>query len=31
MEMNEGEHLHFEMTVNGKGVDPDVYLEIVEK
>ena len=31
MEMNEGEHLHFEMAVNGKGVDPDVYLEIVEK
>ena len=31
MEMNEGEHLHFEMAVNGKTVDPDTYLEIIEK
>ena len=31
MEMNEGAHLHFEMAVNGKGVDPDTYLEITEK
>ena len=31
MEMNEGEHLHFEMSVNGRTVDPDTYLEIIEK
>ena len=31
MEMNEGAHLHFEMTVSGKGVDPNVYLDITEK
>ncbi len=31
MEMNQGEHLHFEMSVNGKTVDPDIYLEITEK
>lgn len=31
MEMNQGEHLHFEMSVNGKTVDPDTYLDIIEK
>lgn len=31
MEMNEGEHLHFEMSLNGKVVDPDTYLDIIEK
>lgn len=31
MEMNEGEHLHFEMSVNGKYVDPDTYLDVIEK
>lgn len=31
MEMNQGEHLHFEITVNGKPADPDAYLEITEK
>ena len=31
MEMNEGEHLHFEMAVNGKGVDPNTYLDLIEK
>lgn len=31
MEMNEGEHLHFEMNLNGKYVDPDTYLDIIEK
>ena len=30
-EMNEGPHLHLEMQVNGKPVDPDTYLEIAEK
>lgn len=31
MEMKQGEHLHLEISVNGKNADPDVYLEIVEK
>ncbi|MDE7438907.1 MAG: M23 family metallopeptidase [Clostridia bacterium] len=31
MEMDQGEHLHFEMRTNGKTVDPDTYLDIVEK
>ena len=31
MEMSQGEHLHFAMTVNGKPADPDVYLDIVGK
>lgn len=31
MEMKQGEHLHFEMSVNGKTADPNAYLEIIEK
>lgn len=31
MEMKQGEHLHFEMSVNGKPADPDVYLNLIEK
>lgn len=31
MEMKQGEHLHFEITVNGKTADPNAYLEIIEK
>lgn len=31
MEMDEGEHLHFEMSLNGKPVDPNTYLDIIEK
>lgn len=31
MEMNDGEHLHFELKANGKTVDPDEYLDITEK
>ena len=30
-EMKQGEHLHFEMKVNGKQADPNVYLDIIEK
>ncbi len=29
--MKQGDHLHFEMSVNGKPADPDVYLDISEK
>ena len=31
MEMKQGEHLHFEITVNGKLADPNIYLDIIEK
>ena len=31
MEMKQGEHLHFEISVNGKSADPSSYLEITEK
>lgn len=31
MEMKQGEHLHLEISVNGKNADPDVYLDVVEK
>ena len=31
MEMKQGEHLHFEMSVNGKTADPDAYLNLIEK
>lgn len=31
VEMKQGDHLHFEMSVNGKPADPDVYLDISEK
>ena len=31
MEMNEGEHLHFEMSVDGRTVDPNTYLDLAEK
>ena len=30
-EANEGEHLHFEINVNGRTADPDIYLDLVEK
>ncbi len=30
-EMKQGEHLHFEMSVNGKSADPETYLDLVEK
>ena len=31
MEMKQGDHLHFEMSVNGKSADPAAYLDISEK
>lgn len=31
MEMKQGDHLHFEISVNGKTADPDTYLDIIEK
>ncbi len=30
-ELKQGEHLHFEMSVNGKSADPETYLDLVEK
>lgn len=30
-EFNQGAHLHFEMKQNGKNVDPEIYLDLVEK
>ena len=30
-EYNEGEHLHFEVTLNGESVDPVTYLDLDEK
>lgn len=30
-EINQGAHLHFEMNVNGKSADPEIYLDLVEK
>ena len=30
-EIHEGDHLHFEINVNGKNVDPQIYLDLVEK
>ena len=30
-EYNEGEHLHFEVTLNGESVDPVAYLDLDEK
>ena len=30
-ETEQGEHLHFEIKINGKTADPDVYLDIAEK
>lgn len=31
MEMKQGEHLHFELSVNGIAADPNTYLDIIEK
>ena len=31
MEMKDGDHLHFEIVVNGRTADPDTYLNIREK
>lgn len=31
MEMSKGDHLHFEITVNGRTADPSFYLDIEEK
>ncbi len=30
-EMSQGDHLHFEMTANGKTADPNKYLNVAEK
>lgn len=30
-EMKQGPHLHFEMETNGRTVDPDTFLDIIEK
>lgn len=30
-EMKQKDHLHFEMSVNGKSADPETYLDLVEK
>lgn len=30
-ELHEGDHLHFEINVKGKNVDPNIYLDLIEK
>ena len=30
-EMKQNDHLHFEMSANGKSADPEIYLDLIEK